>query len=135
MVALTTLGEDKPVMVNLDQVAMMQDTGDKTVLHFNGQQGEGQFVWTVSETVNKINVLRPETAQVQGLPGYDLYMKGILTLIALALLANVISYMYQLPSTILYALFTTNKLSILVLRPAHDGRQNGFLVKSSSILL
>jgi hypothetical protein len=101
-VALTTLGEDKPVMVNLDQVAMMQDTGDKTVLHFGGQQREGQFVWTVSEKVNQINALRPETVQVQRSPGSDLYMKGILTLIALALLANTTFYMYHLPPTQFY---------------------------------
>jgi hypothetical protein len=123
-VALTTLGEDKPVVVNLDQVAMMRDTGDKTVLHFNGQQGEGQFVWTVSETVNKINVLRPETAQVQRLPGSDLYMKGILTLIALALLANVIFYMYQLPSTQYYMSYSppTNSPSWFSVLHTTDGK-------------
>ena len=106
-VALTTLGEDKPVMVNLDQVAMMQDIGDKTVLHFNGRQGEGQFVWTVSQTLDKINTLPHETVQAQRLPGSDLYMKGILTLIALALLANVIIYMSHLPATQFYMSYSS----------------------------
>ena len=96
-VALTTLGGDKFVMVNLDQVAMMEDLVDKTVLHFNGQQGEGHFAWTVSETADKINTLRYRTSQQRRLPVSDLYMKGILTLIALALLANVIIYMFNSP--------------------------------------
>lgn len=123
-VALTTVGEDKPVMVNLDQVAMMQDTGDKTVLHFNGQQGEGQFVWTVSETLDKISTLPRETVQAQRLPGSDLYMKGILTLIALTLLANVIIYMSHFPPTQFYMSYSppTHSPSWFSVLHTTDGR-------------
>jgi hypothetical protein len=123
-VALTTLGEDKPVMVNLDQVAMMQDIGNKTVLHFNGQQGEGQFVWTVSETLDKINTLPQGTVQAQRLPGSDLYMKGILTLITLALLAHVIIYMSHLPPTQFYMSYSapTHSPSWFSVLHATDGK-------------
>jgi hypothetical protein len=52
-IALTTAGANKTMMVNLDQVAMMQDLGDKTVLHF-----DADFHWSVSETLDQINALR-----------------------------------------------------------------------------
>ena len=101
-IALTTYDKDKTVMVNLDQVAMMQGLGNKTALHF-----DADFHWTVSETLDKINTLPHETVQAQRLPGSDLYMKGILTLIALALLANVIIYMSHLPATQFYMSYSS----------------------------
>ncbi len=56
--ALTTYGADQTVQVNLDQVAFMQDLVDRTVLHFATSQGDGHLVWTVSETVGRINILK-----------------------------------------------------------------------------
>jgi hypothetical protein len=57
-IALTTSGANKTVIVNLDQVAMMQDLGNKTALHFNAAQGGSHFAWTVSENLDEITALR-----------------------------------------------------------------------------
>jgi hypothetical protein len=58
-IELTTPG-GKNVMVSLDQVTMIQDTGNYAVVHFNGGHGDGHFMWSVTETLSQITPLLRE---------------------------------------------------------------------------
>jgi len=62
-IKLATRGtKSSSVMVNMDQVAFMQEFEGYTILHFGTAQADGHLTWTVSETMDEIDRRREYAA-------------------------------------------------------------------------